>query len=193
MKKKFFTSLHSVLWRLFFSIFLLASLLPFLTISIFYLLILNSYSYSLYSHYFNFEISFVSHRDDVQSMDASSWNLLAYMWKNNNSISVLASFHSLSRNNRRKVNTDAAEIEFADFDDPRRCKVLPLLALDKTAITQLVARMLRTSSLKPAQVRTKGVSFIRIFLYFNVFQCFFNVFLMFFNVFLIIYSWQRII
>ena len=145
----------------------------------YFLFILNSYSYSLYPHYFNFEISFVSHRDDVQSMDASSWNLLAYMWKNNNSISVLASFHSLSRNNRRKVNTDAAEIEFADFDDPRRCKVLPLLALDKTAITQLVARMLHTSSLKPAQVRTKGVSFIRIFLYSNVFQCFsmsFNVF-----------------
>ena len=105
-------------------------------------------------------------------MDASSWNLLAYMWKNNNSISVLASFHSLSRNNRRKVNTDAAEIEFADFDDPRRCKVLPLLALDKIAITQLVARMLHTSSLKPAQVRTKGVSFIRIFLYFNFSTCF---------------------
>ena len=89
-------------------------------------------------------------------MDASSWNLLTYMWKNNNSISVLASFHSLSRNNTRgKVNTEAAEIEFVDFNDPYRCKVLPLLALDKAAITQLVARMLHTSSLKPAQVRAK--------------------------------------
>ena len=38
----------------------------------YFLFILNSYSYSLYPHYFTFEISFVSHSDDVCNILATN-------------------------------------------------------------------------------------------------------------------------
>ena len=98
----------------------------------------------------------ISHnRDDMQSMDSSSWNLLIYIWRHNKSISVLASFHSLSRSCARgKVNADDSGVTFADFDESERCKVMSLAPLDKPALSLLVARILRSSGLSDSQVRT---------------------------------------
>jgi hypothetical protein len=89
----------------------------------------------------------------VQSLDPSSWNLLTHIWRSNTAISVLASFHSLSRSSARgKVVSEGGEIDFKDFKDPARCLVMPLAPLDKAALTQLVAKMLETSDLSYSQV-----------------------------------------
>lgn len=91
----------------------------------------------------------------MQSLDPSSWNLLTHMWRSNTAISVLASFHSLSRSSGRgKVATEGGEIDFKDFKDPSRCLVIPLAPLDKTALSQLVGKMLETSDLSYSQVNT---------------------------------------
>lgn len=91
----------------------------------------------------------------MQSLDPSSWNLLTHMWRSNTAISVLASFHSLSRSSGRgKVASEGGEIDFKDFKDPSRCLVIPLAPLDKTALSQLVGKMLETSDLSYSQVNT---------------------------------------
>ena len=70
-------------------------------------------------------------------------------------MSILASFNSMSRSSARgKVTGDSGEIEFNDFDNPERCKVVPLRALDKHSVSQLVGRMLETSEFSNSQVNT---------------------------------------
>ena len=89
----------------------------------------------------------------MQSMDPSSWNLLIHIWRENTAVSILASFNSMSRSSARgKVTGEAGEIEFNDFDNPARCKVVPLRALDKHSVSQLVGRMLETSEFSNSQV-----------------------------------------
>jgi hypothetical protein len=52
------------------------------------------------------------------------------------------------------VVSEGGEIDFKDFKDPTRCLVIPLAPLDKTALAQLVAKMLETSDLSYSQVNT---------------------------------------
>lgn len=86
-------------------------------------------------------------------MDPSSWNLLIHIWRENTAVSILASFNSMSRSSARgKVTGEAGEIEFNDFDNSARCKVVPLRALDKHSVSQLVGRMLETSEFSNSQV-----------------------------------------